>query len=137
MDQVDLHASSDDDDTAADSSSPKNDLLKLPDGGSSVDVYVKSFKKSGTKLAGFAKKQNGNFHTKGLTWKSSGGTLNVTFHLLGDVVSLSTASTSPVQFGPVSNGTQPATFPDQSVSESFNVNFSDGSHDPQIIISPG
>lgn len=132
MDQLDHQTSA-----SASDSSPKNDKLKLNDGGSAADVYVKPFTVSGTKVAGFAKRENGNYHTKGITWKSTGSSLSVTFHLLGDVASLSAAPGSAVTFSAVTNQTQTATFPDEAVSEPFTVNFSDGSHDPQIIISPG
>ncbi len=122
----------DDDDATETSSHPKNDLLKLSDGGTSVNVYVKKF----GSVAGFSGKKNGHYHSKGITWKSKGGSLSVTFHLLKGVEQLTTTGTA-VTFSAVSNNEQTATFPDSSVDESFTVQFDDGSHDPQIIISPG
>lgn len=125
--------------SAQDSKSFTYDFLQLPNGGSSDTVYVDNFTDNGQKIGGFAKKPNGTFHTRGIKWKfdSKDKTdLNVTFHLQGDVVSLSAAAGADIQFSTVVDGQQTATFPAKSENQSFNVNFSDGSHDPQIIITP-
>lgn len=122
-----------------DSKSFTDDFLQLPNGGSSDTVYVDNTTKNGEKIGGFAKKPNGTFHTKGIKWKFDSKEktdLHVVFQLQGDVVSLSAPSSSDIQFSPVVNNEQTATFPAKSDSQSFNVNFSDGSHDPQIIITP-
>ncbi len=123
-----------------DSKSFTDDFLQLPNGGSADTVYVdNTTTKSGVKIGGFAKKPNGTFHTKGIKWKFDSKEktdLNVTFQLQGDVVSLSAPAGSDIQFSPVINHEQTATFPAKSDTQSFNVNFSDGSHDPQIIITP-
>lgn len=133
------NASSSQDASAQDSKSFTDDFLQLPNGGSSDTVYVDSTTMSGVKVGGFAKKPNGTFHTKGIKWKFDSkekNDLNVTFHLQGDVVSLSAAPGADIQFSTVVDNEQTATFPAKSESQSFNVNFSDGSHDPQIIITP-
>ena len=115
----------------------KDDFLKLPDGGDASDVYVSSFVSISGTLAGFASKETGTYYTKGISWKYKKTTLMVTFHLLGDVQQLVSDPTSAVRFSPVCNGTQTALLPKADEDDSFTVNFTKGSHDPQIIISPG
>lgn len=122
-----------------DSKSFTDDFLQLPNGGSSDTVYVDDTTQNGEKIGGFAKKPNGTFHTRGIKWKFDSKDkqdLSVTFQLQGDVVSLSAPAGSDIQFSPVVNHEQTAIFPAKSDTQSFNVNFSDGSHDPQIIITP-
>ena len=115
----------------------KDAFLPLPAGGHAADVYVDSFLSTGGQISGFAQKESGTYYTKGIEWKYKHTTLMVTFHLLGDVTELVSDPTSSIRFSSVCNGMQTALFPMAPEDDSFTVQFSKGSHDPQIIISPG